>query len=104
MRVKTPARWCGLLWLVLCGVFGLSVTAPANLAVIGYQQPLSHSYLNSLVQSTDLVADLRNFVGATVPSSDGGNTGTVVHVLGQSVVGDSGAGTFFWNAGSTASD
>lgn len=94
----------GVLWLVFCGLFGLSVTVPANLAVIGYQQPLSHNYLNSLVQTTDLVADLRGFVGTTVPSSDSGVTGTVVHVLGQSTVGDSGNGLFYWNATSTAAD
>lgn len=99
-----PARWGGVLWLALCGVFGLAVTVPANLAVIGYQTPASHNWANSVVQSTDLVADLRAFVGATVPSSDGGNTGTVVRVFGQSTVGDSGGGVFYWNATSTAAD
>lgn len=99
-------RWraAALAAFVLGLLFGVGAAVRANLAVIGFQQPLSHSYLNSLVQSTDLITDLRNFVGGTVPSSDSGVTGSVVYVFGAASAGDGGAGLYYWNATSSATD
>ena len=90
--------------LLMAGLSVAAGAARANLAVIGYQQPLASTWLNSLVQSTDLINDLRAFVGTTVPSSDSGVTGTVVDVLGEVAPGDGLGGKYYWNAGSTATD
>lgn len=75
-----------------------------TLAVIGYQQPLPHQFIDSLVQSTDLATDLRGFVGGVVPSSDSGVTGTCVYVFGAAALGDGGAGLYYWHNTSTAID
>jgi len=73
-----------------------------TLAVIGYQQPLAHPFIQTLVQSTDIVADLFSFIGTAVSSSDTGVTGTAVYTLGQAAAGDGGGGLFYWNAASIA--
>jgi hypothetical protein len=79
--------------------------ARADLAVIGYQQALSHNWLDSLPASTDLVTDLRTFTGITAPSTNGtGNIGSMVFARGQSSPGDGFGGLFYWNATSSASD
>jgi hypothetical protein len=78
--------------------------ARADLATFGFQYVLPHGVANSFVQSTDLVTDLRNFVGATVPASAGQDTGTEVYARGLASVGDGFGGMFYWNSKSTAAD
>lgn len=75
-----------------------------TLAVIGFQQPIPHNFVDSLVQSSDAAIDLRNFTGVVVPSSDSGLAGTCVFVFGAAALGDGGAGLFYWHNTSTAAD
>lgn len=51
--------------------------------------------LNTFVQSGIVVANLRNFVGLT---------GMVCYLTGTTTSGDGGAGNFYWNSSSTATD
>jgi hypothetical protein len=59
------------------------------------QGVVSSDQLNTFEQTTDLATDLRSFTGVS---------GLEVAVRGTSTVGDGGAGDFYWNATSQATD
>lgn len=78
--------------------------ALADLAVIGYQQPVSHNFLNGLVESTDLVTDLRNFTGTATQAGIVSGTGSEVYARGLASINDGQGGLYYWLATSSASD
>jgi lysophospholipase L1-like esterase len=63
--------------------------APALAVQIQGQGDVSADQLNTYCQTTDLVTDLRNFIGAI---------GVQVYARGTVTINDGGAGNFWWNA------
>ena len=71
------------------------MTAPQLTQYIQGQGSVSADGLNTFMQTTNLIADLRAFVG--VP-------GIEVAVRGQTVINDGGGGFYYWNSGGTGPD
>lgn len=77
--------------------------AAAALGTFQYQGAIPHDVLNGMVETTDLVTDLRNFTG-TYYTSGNLNTRSQVYARGLTAVGDGFGGAYYWNPTSTASD
>jgi hypothetical protein len=71
------------------------MTAPQLTQYIQGQGSVSADGLNTFEQTTDIVSDLRTFIGVT---------GIQVSVRGQATVNDGGGGTFYWNASGLGPD
>jgi hypothetical protein len=71
------------------------MTAPQLTQYIQGQGSVSADGLNTFMQTTNIVPDLRSFVGVT---------GIQVTCRGQATVNDGGGGSFYWNALGTGPD